>query len=492
MKRSGPWRSRRVTLALAVTGAIGCLACQGDPVSPGADHDIHVGETAISLRAGDTITLSAKSPGPTGMTREWPGPAGVDWVSLDPGMVTVGPDALFEAVAAGVARVRVMVDGKRDTATIRVYDGEVPALAAVMIAPDGAFTCALDPAGQASCWGENWWGQLAAPARPYTGTASPSPVQEKRFTDIGTGGAGRFACGLATDGSVWCWGINESDELGNGNGGPMKYSDRPVRVPVPEAVDWIDVGSSACAVGASGTTYCWGRQIAGPTPTVLGIDFMPRGLSVGASHACVRDGDGVVYCWGSNQYGQLGDGSYLSAPMSRPVPVRLPEPATEVSAGYIHSCAVGASGQAYCWGNNWDGRLGDGSEIHSPIPRTVPMSDPVAHISAGGVHTCALSTDGRAYCWGDNQRGQLGQDFDYGVAPGPYRALTPREVATTLRFDQIETGAEHTCAIAGYAPYCWGLNSHGQLGIGTVRPHPGTSVPLALTPMPVVAVHDGG
>jgi hypothetical protein len=81
-----------------------------------------------------------------------------------------------------------------------------------------------------------------------------------------------------------------------------------------------------------------------------------------------------------------------------------------ISAGGHHSCGLDASGNAYCWGWNSAGQLGNGSTASSNTPVAVSMPAKVrfASISAGAQHTVALTSTGAAYAWGFNERGQLG------------------------------------------------------------------------------------
>ena len=82
----------------------------------------------------------------------------------------------------------------------------------------------------------------------------------------------------------------------------------------------------------------------------------------------------------------------------------------------------------------------------------------VLAISAGGSHSCALRTDGAAFCWGLNTSGQLGDGT-------LVNRSSPVMVDTELRFRAISAGDTHTCAITdGDDAYCWGDNVHGQAG----------------------------
>ena len=77
-----------------------------------------------------------------------------------------------------------------------------------------------------------------------------------------------------------------------------------------------------------------------------------------------------------------------------------------------YTCALTTTGQAYCWGLNNQGQLGNNSTTNSRIPVAVQMPAGVSFqsITAGSLHTCALTTEGKAYCWGYGGSGQLGNN----------------------------------------------------------------------------------
>src|SRR5204862_462404 len=68
-----------------------------------------------------------------------------------------------------------------------------------------------------------------------------------------------------------------------------------------------------------------------------------------------------------------------------------------VSAGIAHTCALTASGTAYCWGRNLYGALGDGTTQPADRPVRVGGAVRFTAIAAGWDHTCALDLRGRAY-----------------------------------------------------------------------------------------------
>jgi len=138
-------------------------------------------------------------------------------------------------------------------------------------------------------------------------------------------------------------------------------------------------------------------------------------------------------------------------------------PLTGVSAiaagsGSFHTCAL-IVGSAKCWGDNSGGQLGDGSTTPSLTPIQVSgLTSGVIGVAVGNSHTCALITGGSVKCWGTNSTGQLG---DGSIAPH----LTPAAVTGIASgATAIVAGAAHTCALVSGGVKCWGANSAGQLG----------------------------
>jgi alpha-tubulin suppressor-like RCC1 family protein len=114
----------------------------------------------------------------------------------------------------------------------------------------------------------------------------------------------------------------------------------------------------------------------------------------------------VAYCWGRNNHGQIGDGTIVR----RLSPVALAGFLfTGVSPGGEHTCGVASSSLLYCWGSNWGGQVGDGTagnERHTPV--AVSGGRKFSAVKAGLSHTCATTTGNEAFCWGANPQGQLG------------------------------------------------------------------------------------
>jgi hypothetical protein len=308
----------------------------------------------------------------------------------------------------------------------------------VQLSASGGSTCGLTNDGAAYCWGQNPDGQLGL----TTETCANRPCLREaarvalslRFETIGAGDT--HYCGLTTTGELYCWGVSSLGQVG------ADVTDR--------------CGTSPCAL----------------TPVRVGGSATYRTLSVGGSHTCALDTAGKAFCWGWNWAGQLGNGSNTAGTegVATPVPVAGGLTFSFIYAGRDHTCALTATGEAYCWGLNSSGELGDGTIINSSIPRAVSGGQRFVSISEGVGHTCALTSAGRAYCWGANiaEPGMGGQ-----LGDGTLIARsTPTEVLRGITFAQLKTGRTYSCGrTSANRVYCWGSNLYGQLGIGTTQTH---------------------
>jgi alpha-tubulin suppressor-like RCC1 family protein len=89
-------------------------------------------------------------------------------------------------------------------------------------------------------------------------------------------------------------------------------------------------------------------------------------ITAGAVHSCALTVDGDAWCWGSNVYGQLGNDSNTDSAV--PVRVAGGHSFTSLHAFGSHDCGVTSAGETFCWGYNLDGQLGDGTRTHRSRP----------------------------------------------------------------------------------------------------------------------------
>ncbi len=286
------------------------------------------------------------------------------------------------------------------------------------LAAGGGFTCGLTSAGTAYCWGNNTSGQLGTyPPKDNGGIPTAVLVSGGlSFSALGAGAA--HTCGLTSAGAAYCWGLDLFGELGSS---PLtgNFSSTPQAV----SGGWSFVALTAgvyhtCGLTSLGAAYCWGDNETSQlgngstgfstdtTPVAVSGGLTFSALAAGSWHTCGLAGSGAAYCWGSNYGGQLGTGSATDS--SIPVAVSGGLTFSAVAARGDHTCGLTSAGMAYCWGVNNSGQLGDGSITNSSTPVAVSGGLTFSTLTAGAGHTCGLTSTKTTYCWGDNQYGQLG------------------------------------------------------------------------------------
>jgi len=172
---------------------------------------------------------------------------------------------------------------------------------------------------------------------------------------------------------------------------------------------------------------------------------------------------GDLFSWGRNDDGQLGDGSTENRDVPGSVTPDFEDEVIAVAAGFHHSLALLANGTVWAWGRDYEGQLGNGDDAgDSLIPTQVPGLPVITAIAAGNYHTLALAENGTVYAWGMNDYGQLG------IAGDVDTAQSPTQVTTISNVVDIAAGFYHTLALTEDGTvYAWGMNDHGQLGIGS-------------------------
>jgi alpha-tubulin suppressor-like RCC1 family protein len=304
------------------------------------------------------------------------------------------------------------------------------------------------------------------------------PVVPVSFTDVESGYT--HSCGLTAAGTAYCWGFNQSGQLGD-ESTTQRLTPVAVHMPAGKTFATIAVGGAHnCGLTAAGEAYCWGEnnnygQLGDGTlenkvipVAVQSGDVLFASITAGGAHTCALTASGQAYCWGYNFNGQLGDNSTTNR--STPVQVAQPEGVTfnRITAGGSHTCALTAANVAYCWGWNEFGQLGDGGTSDQLVPVAVQSGGAsFATLSAGGAHTCGKTPTGDSYCWGVNIHGELGDGTND-------NSSTPVQVPMPSGVDSLTPrgGGNHTCGLTYQgAAYCWGFNDQGQLGDGTTTNH---------------------
>ncbi|WP_242343475.1 RCC1 domain-containing protein [Anaeromyxobacter terrae] len=336
----------------------------------------------------------------------------------------------------------------------------------VSLSAGGMHTCAVRAAGTAVCWGSDDYGQIGDGAMAYgIRRLTPAAVIGSGFVSVSAGGA--FTCAAREDGSVRCWGLNGSGQLGDGT---TTSSPSPV-TPEVRGVVAIACGSGhTCALRGNGEAWCWGddsyqqlgalSSTTSPVPVLLTSPAPSIALAAGFTHTCAVGADGVARCLGRNTVGQLGDGTTTLRSSPSPAAIASANAARQLSVAGDSACATLTAGQIVCFGANDRGQAGSASSEGVPLPVEVPGLAARA-VAVGGATSCAVRPDGDVACWGDNAHGQLGPSVTSSSNSAPAVIGISGGVAA------VAVGTGHVCALAGGLVSCWGDNASGQLGDGS-------------------------
>lgn len=258
-----------------------------------------------------------------------------------------------------------------------------------------------------------------------------------------------WACGIATDGSLWAWGTMGSTVV-----------TRPSRVGADNDWKYVSVGQTAAAIKNDGTLWTFESN---GTPTKINTWTNWSTVSAGGYHILALRTDGALYAWGTGSSGQLGTGgtsTYYS-------PVYIMANVKAISGGFNHSAAVTNDGKLYTWGDNTYGQLGDATTTRRNYPTQVgSVNGTYQNVNAGNGYTLAQLSTGAWLASGQNNWGQYGS--------GTYDSFTQFFTGPGSGWTNIWTEGGHSVALkADGTLWTWGLSPEGagttprQIGTAT-------------------------
>ncbi len=475
-----------VTLALAVVaGLLACTSSQ-DATDPNAPMNLalFLTPTAVQIPVSDTITssdnaqllLTATSLGFPVITPH------AEWTSSNRSVAIVDSTGFVQAIGLGAATITARVNGETANSQVTV----VRRVVAATLTPQTFQGLVGDTITLTATATDSHGSAVAGTAFAFS-TTDPTSVNVTRTGDqtakitllkAGTASVGVIAGGQNASTAVTTFSRDFSGSIATSAppGGLVLSAGQDATCGI------IALGRAYCfgaenLVGVAKDTSCFGGSGSPAQPCTLiplriagGLSF--TSVSVGTTVACGIASTNLAYCWGSNSVGQLGNGLSSQGTSLQPnlVVGAVSFSAVNfvrVTAGNVHACGLTTSGKAFCWGGDNLFQLGTGDTVSANSTTPIPIKSSLSftQISAGGDHTCAISTSGLTACWGDNSRGQVGV--------GTLADLVVDSPVTIGNFAQISAGFSHTCALttAG-AAFCWGANEAGQLGNGTLTDSP--------------------
>jgi alpha-tubulin suppressor-like RCC1 family protein len=248
--------------------------------------------------------------------------------------------------------------------------------------------CGIQTDGSLWCWGENDHGELG----DGTTAEQHLPERIGASTSWASVTCGlAFACGTQVDGSLWCWGDDCVGELGDGVSCacfPTEPTNCHAYAPeqIATSASWKTVAGSpysqhACAIQADSSLWCWGYDGFNALGDGTANQSLSRNaperittatwntITAGGNNTCGIASDGSRWCWGNDAIGQLGDGTTTAA--LQPEQIGATNTWVTVTMGYEHGCGVLHDGTLLCWGGNPSGQLGDGTTTTHLSPEVI-------------------------------------------------------------------------------------------------------------------------
>lgn len=467
-------------------GVLAALGCSHEPTSSSpqpAVARVTIAPYAVIVHRDSTHQLTAVAEDSAGNTLRG---VSVTWSSSDTTRVRVSAAGLVRAVGQAGAEIEAMAGGKKGYADVFVVDG----LVGLRIAAD-SFT--VDLGQTVTLWARvddsSGYSHQVGPALWRSSDTAVATVDS--FGLVRTRRVGKTAISVevppvTTTDTLSVRAVVASVAVEPDTASVVIGQTLPLAAVVRDSAGDIlsgrPVGWSVCC-GLSMTVSPLGLVTAaagGPTrvvavvagrtdtATITGlVDGAFRSMSAGYVHTCATTTAGTTYCWGNGWYGQLGAGFNIQGIQPSPALVAGGVSFASAAAYGSDNCALAATGEAYCWGLDDQGQLGNATGVapctYGDPCRGTPLraADTLRFqiVAPGGAHTCGVSIGGPAYCWGDSVL--LGNG---GAAVAPE---APALVSGGLTFTAMASGELFTCGLASTGTvYCWGGNSVGELGAG--------------------------
>ena len=194
------------------------------------------------------------------------------------------------------------------------------------------------------------------------------------------------------------------------------------------------------------------------------------GFALGKEHGCFLEPTGEAWCWGRNFYGNVGDGTNED----RNAPVRVAGGLLfrSLSAGAWQTCGVTLDREVFCWGwGAFSGLIGGAEESSTAVLVDV---GPFDFVSSEYFLNWAFDFQGYASWWGNGATMGLG-------LPEGLDTSTPLSMGAPQAWTSVKSSADHSCGLtASGRLYCWGNNYFGQLA--TARTIHSSSIPNEVFP----------
>ncbi|MGI6393414.1 MAG: RCC1 domain-containing protein [bacterium] len=274
--------------------------------------------------------------------------------------------------------------------------------------------CAIDKNDKLFCWGDDYSFYSSLEADKQIIVTEPKQIDEENWLQISTGAD--HTCGIKADKHIYCWGLNNEEQLGYENTDLTKQGTvTPTKL---DENEWNFVNASGfystCGLNKDNLLFCWGNYL-----SQCQEDYQDKSIrqiseitwkliDINDEAFCGITEDNDLYCWGFNGCGELGIGEFDDLHVCEPTKVGEKK-WRDVSTGRQITCGIDSDSNLYCWGINSLGLLGidSGDRCCADTPKKIGTKK-WKKVSTGYNHVCALDDSEKLFCWGSNDSGQLG------------------------------------------------------------------------------------
>lgn len=419
------------TLYRAVAGmctALALAACGSEPTQPAA--------AGILVAAGDGQTGTASYPLADSIVVTITDASGAPAQGVPVGFTASGQGVAAPAVDTTDVNGRATTSWTLDLGpgaqslqiTAPGYDSASVAATATAFDADQIssgttpFACAV-ASGTAYCWQVD---------------STPRAVAGGPYSEIAVGGDA--ACAVDQGGAPYCWDLWQGSTPAVVAGAPALHS---LTMSLKRGPGW-----TSCGLAADGSAWCWGDVplSAGMTTSSSAIEAAPgfhfAELTAGDDVLCGIDSAGAGYCWGRNRTNSLGLGTAATeAYYGTPQPLDSPLKFSRIANSGFGGCATAADGNSYCWGDSNGEPAGDGSSV-----RLLPGVNGAQYSMA--FETTTLLSNSRPWWWGLQPNGDLGSN--------PLQVLASAEPSDAALSFASFSGTYYPCGLtAERIAYCW-------------------------------------
>lgn len=306
-----------------------------------------------------------------------------------------------------------------------------------------------------------------------------------------------FAFAVSSTGRIFSWGQNNYGQLGNGTNQNKNLPQDVTSffgIYEPESVQSIELGAEfGLMLSSDNRVIVWGCNTFGQlgdgttqnryspiditANLSLGVGEAVTKIAVGGWHSSAYTSDNRLFTWGRNDYGQLGDSTFVQKTLPTDITsnlVLLPsETISQLKSRYLTTFTITSEGRVLAWGGNPSGQIGDGTTVNKNIPTEITgnfgldVGDEIVDLDLADQAPIAYSLSGRIFSWGNNAFGTLGDGTTVNKS-------LPNEITSNFSFysgetiDRVICGSSHCSLLTTEGRvYIWGNGANYQLGFST-------------------------